>query len=186
MQAILSPEMPSAVGNVMRSFRGRARIGCAHIGDDHCSCRTTHRQQGAHSAIEESVVTAAWIGHPVSMGEGDGTLAEAFEHHRVEFAAPRKIDGRLEAIGGKTRAGSDAECAVCFGHATACVGSIALQSGDIAEAVAIGGLVGVAHGEVERDAGQQLGPAAHRQRAEARAVALAADGAMLKPSVSRQ
>ena len=67
------------------------------------------RQQRAHAALEMRVVAARGIGHAVAVGEGDGALAEAFEHDDVELAALDQIDGRLQPVGGEARAGADAE-----------------------------------------------------------------------------
>src|SRR5471032_2764162 len=55
------------------------------------------------------VVTALGVGHPIAMAEGYGALAQAFEHHDIELAAFDQIDRRIEPVGGKSRAGTDAK-----------------------------------------------------------------------------
>jgi hypothetical protein len=49
------------------------------------------------------IIAARGIGHAVAMTEGDGPLAQALEHHHIEFALAGEIDRRIETVGGKTR-----------------------------------------------------------------------------------
>ena len=55
------------------------------------------------------VITARGVSHSIAVAEGHGALAQAFEHHDVELAALREINGRVEPIGGKARPRADTE-----------------------------------------------------------------------------
>jgi hypothetical protein len=53
------------------------------------------------------VVATLWIRHPVAMTERNRPLAQALQHHDVEFAAFGQIDRRIEAVGGEAGAGAN-------------------------------------------------------------------------------
>src|SRR5581483_7603022 len=77
---------------------------------DHGAGRATGRQQRSHTAFKMRVIAALRVDHAVAVAEGHGALAEALQHHGVEPAALCEIDRWLKPVGGKTGAGSDAEC----------------------------------------------------------------------------
>ena len=104
-------------GDLARAHRRGARIGGAHVADDGRARGAAGRQQRAHAALEMGVVAAARVGHAVAVSKGNRTLAEALEHHDIEFAAARKVDRRIEPVGGKSRAGADPEGVGFFRHA---------------------------------------------------------------------
>ena len=64
---------------------------------------STALKRSASSGIEARVRVA----QPLQLGERDGALGQAFEHQIVEAAPLGQLDGRLDAIAGKARAGSD-------------------------------------------------------------------------------
>src|SRR5262249_26014773 len=120
------------VRNVASVFGGCTRVGRAHIADDLRSRRKALREQSEHPTLKQGVVAAPWIGHAVAMRKGDSALAQAFQHHDVEFAGLCQIDGRIEPGGGKSGSCPDSEATRLPGHARDS-GSVALESPDVVE-----------------------------------------------------
>ena len=92
-----------------RPFGRRAWVCRAHIGDHDGAGLAAGRQQRAHAPLKMRVIAALGVGHAVAVGEGDGALAETFQHDGIERAALDQIDGGLQPVGGEARAGADAK-----------------------------------------------------------------------------
>ena len=109
MQATFSPLSPSSRAiSIVRSAAARGLAAPMLV----IMTVPAARQAGSsalHAALEMRIIAARRIGHAVAVAEGDGALAQAFQHHGVELAALDQIDRRLEPVGGKARAGADAE-----------------------------------------------------------------------------
>ena len=110
----LEPGQAKLPGNGGGALGSGQRIRHAHVGDDARAVRKDQRQHGPHPARQQWVEAAGRVGLPVAVSEGQGALADAFEHQDVEGTVQCEFNGRIQPVGGEAGAAADSEV-TCHG-----------------------------------------------------------------------
>ena len=89
--------------------RRAQRIGRAHVGDDAHTVSNARRQHGLEAFDEVRRVAALGVFEAGEVLARDGAFGETLKHQVIQRAAFGQINGRLDAVIGKSRAGADAD-----------------------------------------------------------------------------
>ena len=87
---------------------GRARVGRAEVGDDPAAVGRSRRQQRREAAAQPRIGPGARIVGARLERRHQRAFGQAFEHHGVDLAGGGQRHRRLDAVAGKTGAGTDA------------------------------------------------------------------------------
>jgi hypothetical protein len=71
--------------------------------------RRAQRQDLAQAPFQQRVVAGLRLRHAIAMAEGQGALADALEHDRIEPALGHQVHGRIEPVGREAGPRGEAE-----------------------------------------------------------------------------